>query len=181
MKTKWWVNDKRKQRIVEKKLDRGADNYDKFERKSDKTIDQFDAETSRAYTEAKGRSGWICKALSFEEAGKAIRIMMRSLGKKPDINYNQDQGGHWMSHRHVLFGVNLEDGIEVSNALVAAGMKDFWITSAGWLTIRMPRGIFVSSFLGPEDDPLVWQAKQTQRENAGKVRVIEKRLDGKVA
>jgi hypothetical protein len=181
MNNKWWINDKRKQRSVEQKLDRADPHYDKYERISDKTIDQFDALVSRAYLEAKGRSSWACKELPFEEAGKAVRLIMKVLGKKPDINYNKDMRGRWMRSRHVLWGVNISDGIEVCNALVAAGIKDFWITTADWLTIEIPREIFVTVYYCPEDDPLVWAKRQGQREDAAKIREVGMKLDGKVA
>ena len=181
MKQKWYINDKRRLKEVQKKLDSGKEGFDKYERNSDKVLEQFDGLVSRPYLEAKGRSSRTCKQLSFEEAGKTIRTITGILGKPPDINHNRDMGGHWMPSRHVLWGVDVESGIEVSNALVAAGIKDFWITSANWLTIKMPREFFVSSFLGREDDPKVWQDKQTGRENAAKIRQAEEKLDGKVA
>lgn len=169
---KWWVKDKRKFRDVIKKL--GGDGEDKYDRTSDKIILEFDSKVAENYQVAIVKGRGRIKNLSFEDSGRAIRLITGLLEKTPDLNYNKTPSGpnsnlkgrgRILNARRVLWGVNIEDGIEASNMLVAAGITEFKITPSGWLTINIPKDAYVSSFLTSED-PAEWKRKNDSRRSS---------------
>jgi hypothetical protein len=122
---------------------------------------------SEYYPTPKTRIG----TLSFEDAGRAIRILLRDLGVRPR-NYIWD-ASRWdlnryrrLDHRVVLWDARAEPSKsraqKAAAALVAAGISDFRITSGGWLYIRIPKDAFVSSFY-TSDDPQVWLRRNERR------------------
>jgi hypothetical protein len=154
---------------------------------------------------AKGKG---VRTLSFEDAGKAIRILMRELGARPYCNSNRnsylDRIDHSrrLDYRMVIWdvrrepnqkcaaidGPNLFSGTRPASrvekaaaALVAAGITDFRVTFHGWLYIRVPKDCFACSFYG-SDDPQEWARKDKQRHDAivrrKKIRETLAALDG---
>jgi hypothetical protein len=107
------------------------------------------------------------RTLSFEDAGKAIRILVRELGVRPYRNFTKDVcHPRRLDHRVVLWDARTEPSKSCAQkgaaALVAAGITDFRITSGGWLYIRIPKDAFVSSFY-TSDDPQVWLRRNERR------------------
>jgi hypothetical protein len=165
----------------------------------------FNAQGQRIPVRAKGKG---IRTLSFENAGRAIRILMRELGARPYCNFNRNsylalaRRNQSLDFRMVIWDVRSEpvpefaalDGPNLFSdtrpmsrlerataALVAIGITDYRLTFHRWLYIKIPRASFVCSFYG-SDDPEEWARKDKQRHDARdlsrKIREVELKLDG---
>jgi hypothetical protein len=116
------------------------------------------------------------RTLSFEDAGRAIRILLREFGVRPYRNFIRVPPKIFtrmerrdLDYRLVLWDARSEPSKEcaekAATALVAAGITDFRLTPGGWFKVRIPRDCFACSFYS-SDDPLDWTTKDKQRHNA---------------
>jgi len=115
------------------------------------------------------------KTLSFEEAGRAIRILLRELGhpylNRARVPWRYPHGGREprLDHRVVIWDArseaNRERAKQASVALIAAGIIDYRLSPRGWFRIRIPKDCFASSFYR-SDDPQEWARKDKQRHDA---------------
>lgn len=101
---------------------------------------------------------WTSKELSFEEAGKAIRLMLNMVGK-PTLNYNQDASGRALPHRTVYWKKDFETQVRCAEALGSIGITDAKTDVYNGLSIRIPREVYVTAFY-TSDDPEVWRKEQ---------------------
>ena len=124
------------------------------------------------------------RTLSFDDAGRAIRILIREFGARPYMNYNRNPPrSQWnmkrkcLDHRMVIWDAKAKPQAErAASALLAAGITDFRLTPRGWFYIRIPKDCFASSFYR-SDDPQEWSRKEKQRHDAIKIREVEWVLD----
>jgi hypothetical protein len=139
-------------------------------------------------------------ALSYADAGHAMRILLGILGRPvkhyTEFPYRQPhRGGHipaakfdqWrqknpLNCRRVLWNVSSRDKAsrteQAIRQLLSAGITDFKLTRFGWFFIHIPTDCHVSSYY-TSDDPAVWERKNQQRETQRKIREVERALDGK--
>lgn len=118
------------------------------------------------------------KTLTFEDAGKAVRIVIKSLGRKPDLNYNRVYNGDQLPHRVVLWRCDSKEFWKVEANLQNAGIFDFRHSPMGWFSVRMPRDDFASSFYH-SDDPKDWHQRNKRKSEVSRILTMERRLDGK--
>jgi len=102
--------------------------------------------------------------LSIADAGKAVRIMIRHMGK-PYLTANRPQGGRgYFTFRNCIWKVNegnVEEAILATNELFEAGVTDFKITPSGWFSSHIPFDSFVSDFYDGNEQE--WVEKITKR------------------
>jgi hypothetical protein len=136
-------------------------------------LQELDPELEIRSWEEALRSG-SCRTLTFDEAGKAIRILLEAIGK-PFGNANADMSGHKYQYRDVIWLMNYESGgvnINIQRAATAittlktAGFNqgDYKITSDGkWFHIHIPFDSYYTAFT-TSDDPEVWKQRQAHQE-----------------
>lgn len=104
------------------------------------------------------------KTLSIADSGKALKTIQDVLGK-PYAAANKDQSGHWLGYRNCVWGERTRtpaQTMQVCNALIAAEIKDYWITGAGWLSVRIPPDSQLRDF--KTGGPVEWEALRSVRE-----------------
>jgi hypothetical protein len=129
------------------------------------------------------------KTLSFDDAGRAIRLLLRVLGK-PYGNSNMDMSGNALNHRNVIWKCSTDEwvngnrvtdpkkfnaALDACEQLTAIGITDFKITDSGWFTIHIPYEAYYSSFT-TSDDPEVWKQRQSRNEQNAQNRLHAKAL-----
>lgn len=130
----------------------------------------------------KALSHGAIKTLSFEDGGRAYRLIEKYLGK-PRFNYNHVQG-HWLNCRSVRWDAPEVKLIEVTEELERSGISTeyFMVTGTTSLIIHIPFRAWTTSYVG--DDPTVWRQKQERKEQLKEARdkkkeELEKALDAK--
>lgn len=142
--------------------------------------------------------------LSFEEVGRAVRLLKPIYGKIsqqienvdiPKLNLptlckkvtydffyyippGQTQIGAEEKRQKQIEKFQLcRQALKTGNIDFYQGIRTNGCGSLIYLYIN--HNIFLSSFSGPSDDPEVWRAKQKKEEDRRKILAVEKRLDGK--
>lgn len=96
--------------------------------------------------------------LSFEDSGKAIRALLKAIGK-PYGNSNKDMSGKELGFRTVIWDCknDASKGIKAADTMCDLGFNsNFRITPNGWFTIHIPAGAYYIAFSG-SDDPEHWR------------------------
>lgn len=101
---------------------------------------------------------WTTPALTFDEAGKAIRVMIGLVGK-PVMNYNHDASGRKLNHRTVIWKLPLEKHVICAQALADVGITSVKSDAQLYFTLRIPYEAYVTAFY-TSDDPVVWRVEQ---------------------
>lgn len=116
----------------------------------------------------------IIPTLSFDEAGKAVRLVLPILGA-PYSTANQDSSGHPFNFRALLWktgGRAPETMVRVCSELDKAKLA-FKITESGWFHIHIPYSAYYSAFT-TSDDPAEWRRRQANQEAAAARREAKK-------
>lgn len=82
-----------------------------------------------------------------DKAAEILNLIVKTLGRKPYSNTTQDYGGRHYDYRQILWGVNLEEMVKISNTLASIGFEDFKISSHRWLSIRISKDLYVKDLL----------------------------------
>lgn len=119
--------------------------------------------------------------LTFEEAGKATRLLLKLLGKKPHANFTANAIEKNLGFRRVIwYARSAKAGSKLSAAQLAlfnAGITDYKVVTGGWLVIHIPEDAYVSSFYA-SDNPEDWQKRNQKRLDSMHVKQVVHRLDG---
>lgn len=124
------------------------------------------------------------RTLDFIEAGRTIFKITQLLGR-PLVSFTKTVGGTSLPYRAVVWdwGARIHKGIgkeTLAKKLRRRGITEFLLSTSGWVSIRIEKDLYASSFTTSKD-PKEWERKQKSREQARtrlrKVKEVIEKLD----
>jgi hypothetical protein len=123
--------------------------------------------------------------LQFDEVGRAIRALKPLLGTPKYAStsyyeYEKTKVIGWRNGPLVSPRQSVENFLEATNLLLAAGIRKFNIDDDGTmrLKIRIPDEIYPQAFY-TSDDPEVWRKIQNRKQDLKKIKEVSRKLDKK--